>query len=46
MLEINDESGDLIIDDLTINIGGICYEIQLGFGESMVLMVGDPCDQD
>jgi hypothetical protein len=44
--QLNDNEGDLILDDMTINVGGTCYQVQLGFGESMVLMLGDevPCD--
>ena len=44
--QLNDNDGDLILDDITINVGGTCYQVQLGFGVSMVLMLGDevPCD--
>ena len=43
--QLNDIDGDNILDDMTINIGGTCYQIQLGYDNNLVLMVGGevPC---
>ena len=35
---------EISLDDVSINFNGTCYELTLGFGESMVLMLGDIVD--